>query len=247
MLVYPAIEVMDGQCVSLRRGDIRDPVFWGADPLDCARRYAGAGAEWLHLVDFDAIMGESRNAGLVLSIIRQVGIPVQLAGGFRSTRQIEEWIELGAARIVVGTLAVQNQDWVKQMAKLHPDQIVVAVDVWRGGVMISGWTETSAISAELLIRSFELVPLAGFIVTDIDASLGEQERSLALINSLAELTSTPVIASGLVHALDDVSRLKYASTVSGCIVGSALLDKSVELEDVLALAQPVPESRAKFI
>ena len=247
MIIYPAIELMDGRCVTLRRGRIAEPQYWHIDPIACAKEYARAGSEWLHLVDFNAIKGDDGNRELVRDIIRQAGIPVQLAGGFRSIRQMTEWIDVGAARIVVGTLAVQNPDWVKQAAKLYPDQIVVAVDVWEGSVMIAGWTEESAIAADALIQSYELAPLAGIIIMDISASLSDHERSLALVESLAALTKSPVIASGLVHTNDELSRLKYASSISGCIIGKALLSRSVDLEEALRIAQPSPEARAEFI
>ncbi|MDE0531230.1 MAG: 1-(5-phosphoribosyl)-5-[(5-phosphoribosylamino)methylideneamino] imidazole-4-carboxamide isomerase [Albidovulum sp.] len=247
MIIYPTIQLMNGRCVSLFRGRTEEPRIWHVDPLEKAKEFYAAGAEWMHITDFDAMEGDYRNSELILSIIRQVGIAVQLGGGFRSQERIAEWIDLGVGRIVLGTLAVQNQAWAKRAAKLFPDQIVVSVDVWKGSVMIGGWRNKNAIPPEKLIDSYLYSPLAGFIVTDIDSSVDQRESSLALVTSLASLARSPVIASGLIRTSDDVSRLKYVPNVAGAIVGTALLEKTVELEEALAIAQPTPESKAEFI
>ena len=238
---------MNGRCVSLFRGRTEEPMIWHVDPLEKAKEFYAAGATRMHITDFDAMEGDFRNSELILSIIRQVGIAVQLGGGFRSQERITEWVELGAARIVLGTLAVQNPDWVKRAAKLYPDQIVIAVDVWQDAVMVGGWRNKSAIPPKDLIEYYRYTPLAGIIITDIDASIEQRDGSLALITSLAELASSPVIASGLVNTVDDVSRLKYVPNIAGAIVGVALFEKTLELEEALAIAQPTPEARAEFI
>ena len=234
MIIYPTIQLMKGRCVSLFRGRTEEPMIWHVDPLEKAKEFYAAGAEWMHITDFDAMEGDYRNFDLILSIIRQVGIAVQLGGGFRSQERIAEWIDLGVGRIVLGTLAVQNPEWAKRAAKFFPDQIVVSVDVWEGAVMIGGWRNKSAIPPENLIEHYRNSPLAGIIVTDIDSSVEQREGSLAVVTSL-------------VRTCDDVSRLKYVPNVAGAIVGTALFEKTVELEEVLAIAQPTPESRAEFI
>ncbi len=247
MIIYPTIQLMEGRCVSLFRGRTEEPTIWHVDPLEKAKEFYAAGAEWMHITDFDAMEGDYRNFDLILSIIRQVGISVQLGGGFRSQERIEEWIDLGVGRVVLGTLAVQNPDWAKRAAKFFPDQIVISVDVWQGSVMISGWRGKSAIPPEKLVEFYHYSPIAGYIVTDIDSSVDERESSLALITSFAKLAQSPVIASGLIRTCDDVSRLKYVPNVAGAMVGTALLEKTVELDEALAIAQPIPETRAEFI
>ena len=238
MEIFPSMEIQNGRCVSLNRGRTDEPLVWHVDAVEKAREFAAAGAAWMHLTDIDAVMGSDANAELTIEIIRNAGIPVQLAGGFRSLDRMNEWIELGAGRIVVGTLAVLRPDIIKSAAKLHPDQIVVAVDVWQGNVMIHGWNEPSAITPEALIGAFYTDPLAAIMVTDIDANIEFAESSLELLQGLSELSRTPFIASGMVRSLDDIKRLKQIPNVVGTLVGTALYNRTLELEAVLEVARP---------
>jgi len=248
MILYPTIELLDGRCVSLMRGRLSEPQIWHVDPVDRAMAFAAAGAEWIHVTDFDGIRGDDRNRDLIDRIIQRAGTPVQLGGGFRSLHGIAEGIERGAGRIVLGTLAVLQPDLVKEAARIFPDQIVVAVDVYRGRVMSQGWETSSVFAPDEFIRTFERDPLAAFIVTDIDADLDEVEDSLALVTRLAGLARAPVIASGLARSLDDVSRLKYVvPQISGAIVGRALFNRSIDLAEALAVAGARTERAPEFI
>ncbi|MCY3879544.1 MAG: 1-(5-phosphoribosyl)-5-[(5-phosphoribosylamino)methylideneamino] imidazole-4-carboxamide isomerase [Rhodobacteraceae bacterium] len=238
MMILPSMEITKGRCVSLKRGRTDEPVVWHVDAVEKAREFAASGAAWMHLTDIDAVLGDSGNRDLMLRILRQAGIPVQLAGGFRSLDLINEWIELGAGRIVIGTLAVLRPDIVKMAAKLHPDQIVVAVDVWQGNVMIEGWNKPSAISPQALISEFSEDPLAAVMVTDIDANIEFRQSGLDLLTELAGYSRTPFIASGMVTSLDDIERLKSIPNVIGTLVGTALFNKTIELPEALAAAQP---------
>ena len=247
VILYPTIELQNGRCVSLFRGRLEEPQIWHVDPVKKAIEFSKAGAEWIHVTDFDAIAGNNRNSDLIDEIILKAGTPIQLGGGFRSLASITEGVERGAGRIVVGTIALLQPDMVKQAARDFPDQIVLAVDVYRGRVLSDGWREASTFEPDSFIRSFENDPLAAIIVTDISANLDESEDSLALITSLAEVSKAPVIARGLSRTLDDVSRLKYVPHVSGAIIGRALFDRSINLEDALAIAAAPTKSRAEFI
>jgi phosphoribosylformimino-5-aminoimidazole carboxamide ribotide isomerase len=247
MILYPTIELQNGRCVSLFRGRMEEPQIWHVNPVEKAVEFAAAGAQWIHVTDFDAIDGDDRNRGLIDEIILKAGAPIQLGGGFRSLQGIAEGIERGAGRIVVGTLALLQPDIVKQAAKAYPDQIVLAVDVFQGRVLSDGWRETSAFEPEDFLRTFENDPLAAILVTDVDADLGEAEDSLALITHLAGLCNAPVIASGLARSLDGISRLKYVPHVSGAIIGRALFDRSVDLAEALAIAEEPAGSPAAFI
>ncbi len=238
MMVFPSMEIQNGCCVSLKRGRTDEPAVWHIDAAEKAREFALAGAEWIHLTDIDAVLGQSDNDELSLEIIRTSAIAVQLAGGFRSLDRINEWIELGAGRIVVGTLAVIRPDIVKAAAKLHPDQIVIAVDVWQGNVMIHGWHEPSAITPQTLISEFASDPLAAIIVTDIDANVEFRESSLDLISELSALSRTPFIASGMVTSLRDIERLRNIPNVSGFLVGTALYNRSIDLTEALEAVRP---------
>lgn len=247
MILYPTIELQHGRCVSLPRGSLDEAKVWDVDPVETARGFADAGAEWMHLTDLDAVAGSTENEALVGEIIRKAEIPVQLGGGFRSHDRIEHWIDKGAGRIVIGTLAVRNPIMVKRIATHHPDQIVLAVDVYKGKVMADGWRHASTFDPSEFIHAFADTPLAALLVTDIDSDIADSDRSLGLISGLAAGARTPVIASGIVRSLDDVSRLKYVRNVAGALVGRALVTGSVDLREALALAERPVEAVAEFI
>ncbi len=247
MIVIPSMEVIGGKCVSLHRGRIEEPMVWHIDPVEKGRQFASGGASWMHVTDVDSIRRSDANRELVIDLIRHVGIPVQLAGGIRTLDGIREWIDLGAGRIVVGTIAALQPDLVRAAAKLHPDQIVVAVDVWQGSVMINGWNEPGAIAPEQLIREYRDTPLAAILVTDIDANIENRHSSLSLLKSLAKLTRTPVIASGVVRNVDDIRRLRRIPNVEGALIGTALYNKTIDIEDALAAALPLARPRGKVL
>ena len=247
MMIYPTIELQNGRCVSLHRGRIEEPQIWHVDPIAKARGFAADGAEWMHVTDLDWVTGGDGSAGIVEDIIRHAGIPVQIGGGFKSLDSIARWIDKGAGRIVVSSLAAQNPDIVKQAAKRFPDQIVVAVDVFRGQLLTNGWRDTAAITPKDFIGAFEDDPLAAFLITDIDADIRDSDGSLGLVTQLADGARSPVIVRGLSRSLDDIARLKYVPFISGAIIGRALFDKSISLSDALAVANARPGPTAEFI
>lgn len=247
MILYPTIELLDGHCVSLHRGRLAEPLVWHVDPVATAQGFAQAGAEWMHLTDFDAVQGNERHAELIGAVLRGAGIPVQLAGGMRTRERVAHWLDQGAGRVVVGTLATQDPDAVKELAKRFPDQIVLAIDLYQGQVMGDGWRVPTALAADAFIAAFDGVPLAAIKITDIDNDIADGERSMALISELAGLTRTPVIASGVVRDADDIARLKYIPNIAGALVGRALFNKSVSIDAALAAARPEPEPVAPFI
>ena len=246
MMIYPTMELQQGKCVTLDKGRLDSAMLWHVDPVETARAWAAAGAEWMHLTDFDAIEGSDANAELVEEIIRSAGIPVQLGGGMRTRDSIEHWIDKGAGRVVVGTLAARDPELVKEMAKHHPDQIVLAVDVWQGQVMTEGWRSSSAFTPEGFVDAFGDTPFAGIVVTDIDSDMEDVEAQLGLIAGLAEKSRTPVIASGVVRSVDDIARLTYLPNISGALVGRALFRKTLDLAEALSVSQPGPEPVAEF-
>jgi phosphoribosylformimino-5-aminoimidazole carboxamide ribotide isomerase len=247
MLIYPTIELQGGHCVTLDKGRLEAAMVWHVDPIETAKEFAADGAEWLHVTDFDAVEGRSDNAELVEKIIRSAGIPVQLGGGMRSRDAVERWIDKGAGRIVIGTLAAREPELVRELAIHHPDQIVLAVDVWQGQVMTDGWRSVSAFSPERFIDAFGDAPFAGIIITDIDSDIEEFDAQLALIAGLAKGANAPVIASGVVQKLDDIARLKYIPNIAGVLLGRALFRKSIDLPEALATARPEPEPVAELI
>jgi phosphoribosylformimino-5-aminoimidazole carboxamide ribotide isomerase len=248
MIIYPTLEIMGGKCVSLTRGRLDEPVIWHRDPVEVAREFAAAGASWMHLTDMDALRGQGDNDALVAEIIRAAGIPVQLGGGFRSRERVAQWIDRGAGRIVVGTMAAYDPDQLRALAKYHPDQIVLALDIFGGQVMTHGWREASAFSPASFLEAFADSPLAGVIVTDIDADIEDSDGSVGVIAGLAGQTRHPVIARGTVRSVDDVARLRYVPNIAGTLIGRALMSKDVDLAEALSVAQPAAgETAAAFI
>ncbi|MGB7244137.1 MAG: 1-(5-phosphoribosyl)-5-[(5-phosphoribosylamino)methylideneamino] imidazole-4-carboxamide isomerase [Sulfitobacter sp.] len=246
MIIYPTMELLNGRCVSLRKGQLDDPMIWHVDPVKTARDWAAAGASWMHITDFEGIAGTDQNNDLLEQIIRVAGIPVQLGGGFRTADSVSRWIDKGAGRIVLSTMASKEPETVLRLASQYPDQIVLAVDVKGGQVVTDGWRSVSAFAPSGFIAAFDSAPLAGIIVTDIDNDMDGVDAQLGLISGLAANARTPVIASGIVRSMDDISRLKYVSNISGAILGRALFNKSVDLAAALQLTSEAKEQVAAF-
>jgi phosphoribosylformimino-5-aminoimidazole carboxamide ribotide isomerase len=247
MIIYPSINLRGGRCVNLVRGRIDEPEVFEADPVETAVSYAQAGAEWLHVIDLDAVAGEGDNGGIIREIIRRANASVMVGGGIHSAEQVREWWDAGAGRMVFGTAAVRSPQMVKEVSYAFPDQIVISVDVWQGKVVVDGWRETTAFEAVDFVQQFAGWPLSQIIFTDIDRDLELPYSSLALTTGRASQTSTPVIASGLVRSLDDISALKYLYNISGAIVGRALFEGAFTLEEALELAAPAPEPIAGML
>lgn len=246
MMIYPTMELQNGRCVSLSRGRLEEPMIWHVDPVETVRGWAADGAESMHLTDFDAVAGNGSNAELVEQIIRSVHMPLQLGGGMRSREAVEHWIDKGAARVVIGTLATMNPRLVAELAGRYPDQIVLSVDIWRGHVMADGWRSSTAYTPEAFLDMFSDAPLAAIVVTDIDSDLEDVDAQLGLISGVAAHSRTPVIASGVVRSVDDISRLAYIPNISGALVGRALFRKQIDLAEALAVASAAREPVADF-
>ncbi|MBO9472011.1 1-(5-phosphoribosyl)-5-[(5-phosphoribosylamino)methylideneamino] imidazole-4-carboxamide isomerase [Shimia sp. R10_1] len=247
MMIYPTMELLDGRCVTLDKGDLDSPQIWHVDPVETAKGFAASGAEWMHLTDFNAVQGSDQNAELVEEIIRGAGLPVQLGGGMRSREQVEHWIEKGAGRIVLGTLAAYDPNTAIELAHAYPDQIVLAVDVWQGQVMTEGWRKAGAFDPIAYVNAFSEAPFAGIVVTDIDSDMSDVEAQLGLISGVAEQSRWPVTASGVVRGGDDIARLKYDPNIQGVLIGRALFRKSLTVEEALDVAKPEPEAVAEFL
>lgn len=247
MIIYPTIELKNGQCVSLTRGDIDNAQIWHVDPVKKAVEFANAGASWMHVTDIDAVAGTGDNSDLIRKIIVASGIPVQVAGGVRSYDGVERWLECGAGRVVVGTAAVLSPDIVRDAAKRHPDQIVVAMDVQRDRIMIDGWKSESMIDPADFISSYVNVPLAAVLITDVEGDIDGAEGAMGRISALAEKVAWPVIASGVVRGIDDIARLKYIGNIGGAVVGRALFNRSIDLGEAIEAAVNAGEPVADFI
>ena len=244
MILYPAIDLKDGKCVRLVRGEMASAVVFNDHPAVQARAFAAAGFEWLHVVDLNgAIAGRSVNGEAVAAIRRAVDLKIQLGGGIRSQAAIEHWLKRGIDRVVLGTVAFRDPELVKSAARDRPGQIAVAVDAKDGLVAVEGWIETAAIGAVELARRFENCGVAAIIYTDIarDGALGGVDAEA--VASFARHIRIPVIASGGVASLADIAALKAHEPdgICGIVCGRALYDGRIDPSAALALAGGEPQ------
>ena len=235
MILYPAIDLKDGQCVRLLRGDMDAATVFGSDPAAQARAFQDAGAQWLHLVDLNgAFAGRPVNDAAVRAILGAVDIPAQLGGGIRDMATIDAWLGAGLARVILGTVAVENPDLVRDAAAAHPGRIAVGIDARGGRVATRGWAEETQIDATDLARRFEDAGVAAIIYTDIDRDGAMAGPNIAATEALARAVSIPVIASGGVSSMADLTALRDTKVIAGAISGRALYDGAIDLTQALA-------------
>ena len=237
MLILPAIDLRGGKCVRLRQGDYSQETVFGDDPVGMARRWVSEGARALHLVDLDgAKAGKPANGPVIRRIVEAVDVPCQVGGGLRTEADIETTLAMGVARVVLGTRALQDPAWVRQMAQAHPKRIVLGLDARDGKVASHGWLETSEATALDVAREFANWPLYAIVYTNIarDGMLGGPD--LDGLTELAAAVPLPVIASGGVTTLENVREL-VARNVFGCIIGRALYEGKIELSAVMELVE----------
>ena len=235
MILYPAIDLKDGACVRLLRGDMDSATVFGTDPAAQARAFVNAGARWLHLVDLNgAFAGHPVNAAAVEAILSAIDVPVQLGGGIRDRAGIEAWLEKGVARVILGTVAVEDPALVRTAAAAFPGRVAVGIDARGGRVATRGWAEETEVMATDLARRFEDAGVAAIIYTDIDRDGAMAGPNVAATAALARAVSIPVIASGGVSSLADVMALRDTGAIAGAISGRALYDGALDLREALA-------------
>ena len=239
LTLYPAIDLKDGQCVRLRRGELDQATVYSADPASQARAWQDAGFAWLHVVDLNgAFAGRPVNGEAVKAILAAVTIPVQLGGGIRDMVGIETWLAAGVNRVILGSAAVKNPVLVRQACREFPGRVVVGIDARDGKVATEGWAETSAVSATDLALSFEDAGVTAIVYTDIGRDGMLSGLNLAQTVALAQAVQTPVIASGGVAGAQDLIALRATAAgtrIEGVIVGRALYDGRIEPGEALAL------------
>lgn len=234
MILYPAIDLKDGNCVRLLRGDMEAATVFGTDPAAQALAFQQAGARWLHLVDLNgAFAGRPVNAAAVESILAAASIPVQLGGGIRDMETIGFWLDRGVRRVILGTVAVENPELVTEAAQRFPGRIAVGIDARGGRVATRGWAQDTEVTATDLARSFEHAGVAAIIYTDIDRDGAMQGPNVAATAALARAVSIPVIASGGVSRLSDLIELRDSGVIAGAISGRALYDGAIDLTQAL--------------
>lgn len=237
MQIWPAIDLRGGKCVRLQQGDYDRETIFGDDPTAMARQWVDAGAEYLHLVDLDgARAGFVENWPAIEAIVAAAGIPCELGGGVRDEATIARALDLGLERVVIGTLAVKEPEWFRQMCRAFPGRLALGLDARHGMVATEGWLETSRVSAVELAQQFAREPIAAVIYTDIETDGMLAGPNLAALAEMVAAVDLPVIASGGITTADDVARLA-ALPVAGCIIGRALYEGSLSLKDALSVAR----------
>ena len=243
MILYPAIDLKDGQAVRLLRGEMESATVFNDDPADQARAFEAAGFAWLHLVDLNgAFEGRPVNRAAVEAILDAVAIPAQLGGGIRDMATISAWLEAGVARVILGTAAVKSPELVRAACREFPGQVALGIDARGGRVAVEGWAEVSEIEALDLARRFADAGAAAIIYTDIARDGALQGVNVEATAELARATKVPVIASGGVAELADIEALMAASSdgIQGAIIGRALYDGRIDAAaalDLVAVAE----------
>lgn len=238
MILFPAIDLKEGLAVRLEQGDMARATIFHRDPAAQARAFEEQGFEYLHIVDLDgAFAGKPMNAAAVDRILETVGIPVQLGGGVRDTATVENWLEKGIDRIVIGTAAVRDPPFVKQAARDYPGRIAVGLDARVGKVAVEGWAETSELSVLDIARRFEDVGVSAIVYTDIARDGMLQGLNLDATVALAEAIRIPIIASGGLASIEDIKELlsPRAGKLAGAIAGRALYDGRLDAAEALKL------------
>jgi phosphoribosylformimino-5-aminoimidazole carboxamide ribotide isomerase len=234
MILYPAIDLKDGNCVRLLRGDMDAATVFGTDPAAQARAFQDAGCAWVHLVDLNgAFAGTPVNAAAVEAILARITVPAQLGGGIRDMATIAAWLEKGLARVILGTAAVENPTLVREAAKTFPGKVAVGIDARKGRVATKGWAvETNLMSTDLA-RSFEDAGVAAIIYTDIDRDGAMGGPNIDATADLARAVTIPVIASGGVSSMADLIALRDTGVIAGAISGRALYDGAIDLAQAI--------------
>lgn len=238
MILFPAIDLKDGQCVRLKLGDMQQATVFNDDPAAQAKSFEEQGFEYLHVVDLNgAFAGRSVNGDAVEAILGAVSFPVQLGGGIRTIAHIEEWLGRGLARVILGTIAVRDPALVREAARLFPGRVAVGIDARGGRVAVEGWAETSELTAIELGQRFEGAGVAAIIYTDIDRDGVLKGINWPSTLELAEAVSIPVIASGGLATMDDIRTMtepRY-QILEGAISGRALYDGRIDSREAIAL------------
>jgi phosphoribosylformimino-5-aminoimidazole carboxamide ribotide isomerase len=238
MILYPAIDLKDGACVRLVRGDMGVATVFNQDPADQATIFQSQGFRWVHVVDLNgAFAGRPVNADAVERIVDAVDLPVQLGGGIRSMDTIEHWLERGVRRVVLGTVALEKPDLVREACRRFPGRIAVGIDARDGLVAVEGWAKTSTVKALDLALTFEDAGVAAIVYTDINRDGAMGGLNVEATADLAFALTTPVIASGGVASIGDLAALKREehTGIAGAICGRALYDGRIDAAEALAL------------
>lgn len=236
MQIWPAIDLRGGKCVRLKQGDYQQETVFGDDPAAMARQFVAAGARLLHLVDLDGARdGQSVNRPAVREIVRAVQIPCELGGGIRDENTIQDLLDLGLRRLVIGTKALKEPEWLAAMATKFPGRLAIGIDAKDGKVATDGWLEVSHVEATEFARQWDELPIAAIIYTDISRDGMLEGPNFDAMGQMKRASRHPVIASGGVTTASDVTRLAQLG-LDGCIIGRSLYEGKLTIEEALAAA-----------
>lgn len=238
MQIWPAIDIRGGNCVRLIQGDYEQETIYGSSPADMAQRFVSDGATGLHIVDLDgAREGTNPNKKSIARIVQEVSIPCQLGGGIRKESTIRDYLDLGISRLVVGTKALTDPEWLAEMCRKYPDQLVVGIDARDGRVSTDGWQKVSDTTAVELAGKISKNAIAGIIYTDIAKDGMLAGPNFDAMKEMADAVDVPVIASGGITSADDIKRLASLG-IEGSVIGRALYEGHVTLQEAMTAAKP---------
>lgn len=244
MQVWPAVDILNGKCVRLLQGDYGKSTVYGQNPADMASRWCSDGAECLHLVDLDGARdGSNFNFKAIRDVVEAVDVPCQLGGGIRTESAIREYLELGVSRLVVGTKALKDPDWLSEMAENYPNRLAIGIDARHGKVATDGWQQVSEMTAIEFGKKISDLPIAGIIYTDILKDGMLEGPNMDAVREFNEAVDVPVIASGGVTTREDVANLA-ALNVSGCIIGRSLYEGKLDLSEAIDIAKSESQPQA---
>ena len=233
MEIWPAIDIRGGNCVRLQQGDYARETVFGENPAEMAKYWVSQGAKRLHLVDLDGAKdGKPTNFDCIAELVKAVDIPCELGGGIRDEQTIDRLLNIGLARLVIGTLALKQPEWFRDMCDKYPGKLVLGIDAKNGFVATDGWLETSSTPAVTLAKQFENAPLAALVYTDIATDGMMKGPNLPEMKAMQQQVNVPVVASGGVTTIDDVRNLSDAG-LAGCIIGRALYEKTIALPEAM--------------
>jgi len=237
MLILPAIDIRNGKCVRLQQGDYRQETVYADSPVEMAKVWEQQGAEFLHIVDLDGAKdGQPTNFAIVRNIAESIHIPVEIGGGIRDQETIQRYLDAGVNRLVIGTLALKEADWFREMCRKFPDRLVLGIDGRNGLVATEGWLETSQTLATDLAKKYVDLPLAALVYTDIAKDGMLEGPNIDEMEAMRRAVPFPLVVSGGIASLDDVRRLA-SRNFHACIIGKALYENRFQLSDALAAAR----------